>query len=75
MSKTHLIITANMLIRRMLLANDDPDDTSGSAQDDDFLFTLYICISLFLVCMAGLMSGLTLGLMSLDTVELEVRMS
>ena len=34
---------------------------------------LYLCISIFLVLMAGLMSGLTLGLMSLDQVDLEVR--
>lgn len=33
---------------------------------------LYLCISVFLVLMAGLMSGLTLGLMSLDQVDLEV---
>ncbi|GLI66609.1 hypothetical protein VaNZ11_010530 [Volvox africanus] len=62
----------SILGRALLGASDDSDDTSGSAQEDKFLFTLYICISLFLVLMAGLMSGLTLGLMSLDTVELEV---
>ena len=33
---------------------------------------LYICISVGLVLMGGLMSGLTLGLMSLDQVDLEV---
>lgn len=33
---------------------------------------LYLCISAGLVLMAGLMSGLTLGLMSLDQVDLEV---
>ncbi len=33
---------------------------------------LFLCISVFLVLMAGLMSGLTLGLMSLDQVDLEV---
>ena len=33
---------------------------------------LYLCISVGLVLMAGLMSGLTLGLMSLDQVDLEV---
>lgn len=33
---------------------------------------LYLSISIFLVLMAGLMSGLTLGLMSLDQVDLEV---
>lgn len=32
----------------------------------------YTLISVLLVLTAGLMSGLTLGLMSLDTVELEV---
>jgi hypothetical protein len=40
--------------------------------EDPFLWTVYMCISAGLVCMAGLMSGLTLGLMSMDTVELEV---
>lgn len=35
---------------------------------------LYLCLSVFLVLMAGLMSGLTLGLMSLDQVDLEVGM-
>lgn len=35
-------------------------------------FILYSCISAFLVIMAGLMSGLTLGLMSLDSLDLEV---
>ena len=33
---------------------------------------LYLCTSIGLVLMAGLMSGLTLGLMSLDQVDLEV---
>ena len=33
---------------------------------------LYLCISVGLVLMGGLMSGLTLGLMSLDQVDLEV---
>ncbi len=59
-----------MLARRLLLG--DGGDGDSDEQADDFLFTLYICISLFLVMMAGLMSGLTLGLMSLDLVELEV---
>ena len=36
-------------------------------------FILYASISAFLVIMAGLMSGLTLGLMSLDSLDLEVR--
>lgn len=44
----------------------------ASLQEDPFLFAVYLGISLVLVLMAGLMSGLTLGLMSLDMVELEV---
>lgn len=38
-----------------------------------WLFYTYIGISMALVTMAGLMSGLTLGLMSLDELDLEVR--
>ncbi|GAX83717.1 hypothetical protein CEUSTIGMA_g11142.t1 [Chlamydomonas eustigma] len=33
---------------------------------------IYLCVSITLVCFAGCMSGLTLGLLSLDAVELEV---
>ena len=33
---------------------------------------VYICISIGLTLLAGLMSGLTLGLMSMDHVDLEV---
>ena len=36
---------------------------------------LYSCISIGLVLLGGLMSGLTLGLMSLDSVDLEVRVT
>ncbi|KAL6749260.1 hypothetical protein V8C86DRAFT_2852241 [Haematococcus lacustris] len=39
---------------------------------DGLQFTIYLTVSVCLVLMAGMMSGLTLGLMSLDTVELEV---
>lgn len=39
---------------------------------DDETWFLYICITIGLVCIAGIMSGLTLGLMSLDAVDLEV---
>ena len=75
----HLARAGVHVLRRLLATpnedtgNDHGDGSSGSAQEDDFLFSLYVCISLFLVLMAGLMSGLTLGLMSLDMVELEVR--
>jgi hypothetical protein len=33
---------------------------------------VYVVISVCLVLIAGMMSGLTLGLMSLDTIDLEV---
>ena len=36
------------------------------------LFWTYLGVSIALVAMAGLMSGLTLGLMSLDELDLEV---
>ena len=36
------------------------------------IFVSYISISVGLICLAGLMSGLTLGLLSLDTLDLEV---
>lgn len=48
-------------------ANDDSDEDL-----DDFTFWLFVAISVGLVVIAGLMSGLTLGLMSLDVVDLEV---
>ncbi|KAJ4705943.1 DUF21 domain-containing protein [Melia azedarach] len=38
------------------------------------MFWVYLVISVALVCFAGLMSGLTLGLMSLSLVDLEVLM-
>ena len=34
---------------------------------------MYICIVAALVLLAGLMSGLTLGLMSMDVLDMEVR--
>ncbi len=41
----------------------------------DEIFVSYLSISVGLICLAGLMSGLTLGLLSLDTLDLEVRIS
>lgn len=59
---------------------------SSITEDGQFLQTLeaepqldpttrviFICISVFLVIMAGLMSGLTIGLMAMDDMEMEVR--
>lgn len=39
---------------------------------DPIIDWLYVAMCLFLTLMAGLMSGMTLGLLSLDKVELEV---
>lgn len=38
-------------------------------------WTMYICIVVALVLLAGLMSGLTLGLMSMDVLDMEVMTS
>lgn len=43
-----------------------------TAEERDEMFTLYCSVVAVLVLIAGLMSGLTLGLMSLDTLDLEV---
>jgi hypothetical protein len=37
-----------------------------------YLFYTYLCVSILCVCMAGMMSGLTLGFFSLDEIDLEV---
>ena len=36
-------------------------------------FVVYVCLVVFLVIVAGLMSGLTIGLLSMDQVDIEVR--
>ncbi len=41
----------------------------------DEQWTTYICIVVALVLLAGLMSGLTLGLMSMDVLDMEVGIS
>jgi len=48
------------------------DNPPYSASKRDEVFTLYCTIVAVLVLIAGLMSGLTLGLMSLDGLDLEV---
>jgi hypothetical protein len=45
----------------------------GDDDLDDFTTALFVAAAVGLVLLAGLMSGLTLGLMSLDKVDLEVR--
>ena len=44
----------------------------GAEEEDPGLKVVYIGVSIGLVLLAGLMSGLTLGLMSMDQVDLEV---
>ena len=48
---------------------------SPSPKEADDVFLLYTLMASALVLMAGLMSGLTLGLLSLDAVDLEVRLA
>jgi len=52
---------------RMLLSNSHSEHALSPSQQ-----VLFMAISVGLVVSAGLMSGLTLGLMSMDLVELEV---
>lgn len=47
-------------------------DSPYSASKREEIFTMYCTIIVALVLIAGLMSGLTLGLMSLDGLDLEV---
>ena len=47
---------------------------SPTPQEAEDVFILYTALAAALVLMAGLMSGLTLGLLSLDAVDLEVRL-
>ena len=51
------------------------DRSPQTAEERDEALTLYCSIVAILVLIAGLMSGLTLGLMSLDTLDLEVNLS
>ena len=44
----------------------------GAEDERPGLEAVFICVSIGLVLLAGLMSGLTLGLMSMDQVDLEV---
>lgn len=49
--------------RAILFFLGDPQDFDGDGDEEltDLQFTVYLCVSLALVLMAGLMSGLTLG--------------
>lgn len=54
----------------MFFTEDGPGDDDSRLSDTQFV--MYLLAVVGLVLMAGLMSGLTLGLMSLDDVDLEV---
>jgi metal transporter CNNM len=62
------IISFFLLLCRSIQANDEGDDPYLSDAD----FVLFTTTAIGLTLLAGLMSGLTLGLMSLDNVDLEV---
>eukprot|EP01104_Vermistella_antarctica_P010276 TRINITY_DN2724_c1_g1_i1.p1 TRINITY_DN2724_c1_g1~~TRINITY_DN2724_c1_g1_i1.p1 ORF type:complete len:705 (+),score=163.29 TRINITY_DN2724_c1_g1_i1:150-2264(+) len=47
-------------------------ENSEALSSDDPQFYVYLGLSLFCIVMAGLMSGLTMGLMSMDTMNLEI---
>jgi hypothetical protein len=49
----------------------DQDDAEPKL--DEGMRLVFICCSVLLVIMAGLMSGLTIGLMAMDDMEMEVR--
>lgn len=62
------------LMNWLLIMAMSPEVTgeSSSIEFGTFLWYVYAGISCFLVLFAGIMSGLTLGLMSLGLVELEI---
>ena len=66
------MLTSSLLYIYTVCRLTSSDDTSGDEQLPRADFIIYCCTAVFLVLMAGLMSGLTLGLMSLDEVDLEV---
>eukprot|EP01118_Nematostelium_gracile_P013181 TRINITY_DN4951_c0_g1_i1.p1 TRINITY_DN4951_c0_g1~~TRINITY_DN4951_c0_g1_i1.p1 ORF type:complete len:478 (-),score=117.32 TRINITY_DN4951_c0_g1_i1:11-1378(-) len=51
---------------------DHKGEEDGPVPPSSALFWVYLGLSLFLVCFAGICSGLTIGLMSLDPMTLEI---
>jgi metal transporter CNNM len=60
-----------LLATRMLTRNLESESLGGIAFGSAWWF-IYAGLSCFLVLFAGIMSGLTLGLMSLSRVDLEI---
>ena len=56
----------------MVLLSWSTSVVQGGPKESTDAFILYCCIAGALVLLAGLMSGLTLGLLSLDYVSVEV---
>lgn len=70
-SSTMLLVNAQTLARTMFPIDDivfEPDDIAFGT----LWWFVYAGVSCLLVLFAGIMSGLTLGLMSLGLVELEI---
>ncbi|XP_076955955.1 DUF21 domain-containing protein At4g14240-like isoform X2 [Bidens hawaiensis] len=66
----HAINAVQMI--RMAITNPNGSTLGAEIEFGSPMFYLYVGISCFLVIFAGIMSGLTLGLMSLGLVELEI---
>lgn len=61
-----------MTVEWLQLVNASNSSANSEEPLPPWLFWTYLGVSIALVTMAGLMSGLTLGLMSLDELDLEV---
>lgn len=66
-------VAAQMMIEWLQFVDLEVAKENAEEPMPEWLFWTYAGISAALVAMAGLMSGLTLGLMSLDEIDLEVR--
>lgn len=61
-----------VMLTRMLTRNSSLESEAGGIPFGSWLWFTYAGISCVLVLFAGIMSGLTLGLMSLGLVDLEI---
>ena len=58
---------------RQYLGKNVGEEPEPGPDDDGANKALYICISAGLTIMAGFMSGLTIGLASIDKLEIEIK--
>ena len=79
----HLIISSNgfRFLKEEVVNTESEEE--GHMESEEFgmhyppgTFGFYMCIvvAMILTCFAGIMSGLTVGLLSIDTLELEMKM-